>query len=390
MPVHANDAALPSKTVRIGHSFQPTLRRLTVIDRGRVRNHALVPRTVAGDESPIASSIHIEDVDAMATAMADGVESECVQLEAKPFHGRWIVVRCASMVLQFGGQDVATVHRLRAPATKWVFVGLLDVPGSAKWNGRAVSTGELVVCPPGSESFAFDSGGMQLAIVSVSSASEVAVVEAARAALEGGAGSRVIRLARRDAEALRQHLAELRQTAELSCRGGVGVLPTSAMDGVRTWLRRRLERVPPDALGPQPQSTRSQIVRRAEEFCRRHVGEPVSISQLSLVAGVSERSLRNAFYEVCTTSPKRYLRIWQLHQVRHALRGAHRSQATVTDVAMFHGFLELGRFAGEYKALFGEVPSQTLQKARNAGNPAEQASTLLSSVGCQEEWQTAR
>jgi AraC family ethanolamine operon transcriptional activator len=36
----------------------------------------------------------------------------------------------------------------------------------------------------------------------------------------------------------------------------------------------------------------------------------------------------------------------------------------VTDVATFHGFFELGRFAGEYKALFGEPPSETLQKAR--------------------------
>ena len=36
----------------------------------------------------------------------------------------------------------------------------------------------------------------------------------------------------------------------------------------------------------------------------------------------------------------------------------------MTDVATLHGFYELGRFAGEYKALFGEAPSQTLHRAR--------------------------
>jgi hypothetical protein len=31
-------------------------------------------------------------------------------------------------------------------------------------------------------------------------------------------------------------------------------------------------------------------------------------------------------------------------------------------VAIEHGFLELGRFAGEYQKLFGEKPSQTLKR----------------------------
>jgi AraC family ethanolamine operon transcriptional activator len=38
----------------------------------------------------------------------------------------------------------------------------------------------------------------------------------------------------------------------------------------------------------------------------------------------------------------------------------------VTSVATQHGFYELGRFAGEYRALFGEAPSETLHKARSA------------------------
>jgi AraC-like DNA-binding protein len=73
---------------------------------------------------------------------------------------------------------------------------------------------------------------------------------------------------------------------------------------------------------------------------------------------------------VYTTSPKRYLKLWQLHQVRRALRAVSGGEESVTDVATLHGFYELGRFAGEYKALFGEAPSQTLHKARIKNAPA--------------------
>jgi AraC family ethanolamine operon transcriptional activator len=80
------------------------------------------------------------------------------------------------------------------------------------------------------------------------------------------------------------------------------------------------------------------------------------MAQLSSNAMVSERCLREAFYDTYATSPMRYLRLWQLHQVRRALRSADGRHATVTDIATMYGFYELGRFAGEYKALFGEVP----------------------------------
>jgi AraC-like DNA-binding protein len=123
----------------------------------------------------------------------------------------------------------------------------------------------------------------------------------------------------------------------------------------------------PQQLHPPTRARSTLIVRRAEAFFREHIGETISIAQLSSVAGVSERGLRNAFYNVYAVSPKRYLRRWQLHQVRRALRAPTRLGVSVTDVAMLHGFYELGRFAGEYKALFGERPSQTLRRARAAG-----------------------
>jgi AraC family transcriptional regulator, ethanolamine operon transcriptional activator len=127
----------------------------------------------------------------------------------------------------------------------------------------------------------------------------------------------------------------------------------------------------PCSIGAEPGGRRlamygrsRHIVRSVEAFFQEHIGEPVSIARLSAAAGVSERALRNAFYQVYAISPKRYLRRWRLNLVRNALRSADRQRISVTDVATQHGFSELGRFAGEYKALFGERPSQTLYRAR--------------------------
>jgi transcriptional regulator GlxA family with amidase domain len=49
--------------------------------------------------------------------------------------------------------------------------------------------------------------------------------------------------------------------------------------------------------------------------------------------------------------------------VRAALGHADSATANVSDIARRHGFLELGRFAAQYRAAFGEAPSATLRRA---------------------------
>jgi transcriptional regulator GlxA family with amidase domain len=60
-------------------------------------------------------------------------------------------------------------------------------------------------------------------------------------------------------------------------------------------------------------------------------------------------------------SPKRFVLRERLYEVRRALRDADATSGTVTTIATDHGFFELGRFAGTYKAVFGETPSATLR-----------------------------
>ncbi len=112
-------------------------------------------------------------------------------------------------------------------------------------------------------------------------------------------------------------------------------------------------------------ASRRQVVERAEALLRARIGETVSIAQLCRVAGVSERSLRNAFYDVRGMSPKRWDVRARLAEVRRALSDADGTRGAVTTIATEYGFFELGRFASTYRAVFGETPSATLRGGRD-------------------------
>jgi AraC family ethanolamine operon transcriptional activator len=107
---------------------------------------------------------------------------------------------------------------------------------------------------------------------------------------------------------------------------------------------------------------RGQIIRRSMDFVDQHEGEYLSVEQLAAAAGVSDRTLRDAFQRYFRVAPVRYLNRRTLHQVRSALKAADPTVATVTGIATQFGVWELGRFARDYRVLFGELPSETLRQ----------------------------
>jgi AraC family ethanolamine operon transcriptional activator len=79
---------------------------------------------------------------------------------------------------------------------------------------------------------------------------------------------------------------------------------------------------------------------------------------------VSARTLQSGFQEVFGVSPQRFLRWQRFSGARRDLLEAEHGLARVCDIASRWGFIELGRFAVEYKQLFGESPSATLRARR--------------------------
>jgi AraC family ethanolamine operon transcriptional activator len=70
----------------------------------------------------------------------------------------------------------------------------------------------------------------------------------------------------------------------------------------------------------------------------------------------------------------------RLSRARGALLSADASLTTVTAIATGFGFLELGRFSVEYREIFGESPSQTLQIGMPIGSPPVSQPAAASSL----------
>jgi len=89
------------------------------------------------------------------------------------------------------------------------------------------------------------------------------------------------------------------------------------------------------------------------------------IDELCDELGLRERTLLRAFHRVVGMGPKHYLLLRQLNIIRRALLDPAHSERHVTDVLTDCGVSELGRVAGQYKNLFGELPSKTLRCVRH-------------------------
>jgi len=106
---------------------------------------------------------------------------------------------------------------------------------------------------------------------------------------------------------------------------------------------------------------RSLLIRRAEEFMRARLGEPVGAIDLCRELGISDRTLRFAFHERFGLGPMVYYKSLRLNAVRARLKES--PQTTVAEVAREFGFHHLGNFASDYRRQFGERPSQTDRSA---------------------------
>jgi AraC-like DNA-binding protein len=114
--------------------------------------------------------------------------------------------------------------------------------------------------------------------------------------------------------------------------------------------------------GKVERTGRLPVIRRFERLLEEKEGWPIYLGELCAAIGVTGRTLRAHCQEHLGMSPHRYLWLRRMNLAHRVLVGAEPGSMTVTTIANDQGFAELGRFAGDYRKLFGEAPSATLRR----------------------------
>lgn len=105
---------------------------------------------------------------------------------------------------------------------------------------------------------------------------------------------------------------------------------------------------------------RHRLLEQARGLVEARLSAPPSVAELCLALGVSRRTLQTAFQDTLGIGPLGFLRVSRLNAVRRALKSAE----SVTRAATDFGFWHFGHFAHDYRAMFGELPSDTFRRYR--------------------------
>lgn len=113
-------------------------------------------------------------------------------------------------------------------------------------------------------------------------------------------------------------------------------------------------------------SRRYRRLNLLRDFIRENAHRPIHLAELCAVSGLSRRGLEYLFMDLLGVPVGTFLHNLRLHRVRQELLTTDPQEGSVKRCALDWGFWHLGRFAADYRKLFGENPSETLSGSGHA------------------------
>lgn len=327
--------------------------------------------------TPIPSrELAFRSYDQLVSAIQDASLTSCVILrrEERPWRLRYD--QTGSVLVQSGVDGAACIADIHVAKDR-TGVLLVGPRAPSKFiDGREIGTETLCLLRPGS----VVEVSTPAATTWLSVTAAVEAVDREAALLSGNPlGPSPIPVvsfssAGANVDTLRTLLLGVADTVDSETRG---LHPEAAANLERTLLRSLASYV----LDAQPEQKRRRPLRveRASafrsifEFMRALPSEPIYVEDLCRATGLAERTLRLLFFEQFGESPVRVLRSRRLCLVHEALHAPGAGTREIRRVAQSLGFWHMGQFSADYRALFGELPSDTVRRARPSGPHASKA-----------------
>jgi AraC-like DNA-binding protein len=287
-----------------------------------------------------------------------------------PSQAPWSVDHCklGSIVLQFGVEGGSKIlHGVSRPdALNFIFQDE-QIADRLIFDGRILQPRDFVVLPPGRdftiasrgihrwmsismpvglfETFAIETGRKDLAWVEKEKR-VISSPEQLLKCLTAAAASAAV--------FMRENQTPMLHGSSINRLLNALITPIAALDNER-------------CLPTEKSRLSSDTVAKALKYARGHRWGGLQVASLALAADVTSRTLLRTFRQQLGVGPASYLKLRQLNMVRRALRGKCGPSSKITNIMSEHGVTEFGRFASEYKALFGERPSETVARSRLQG-----------------------
>lgn len=103
----------------------------------------------------------------------------------------------------------------------------------------------------------------------------------------------------------------------------------------------------------------SRSVRRIEEYVRENLSQPISLEELSEIAGLSKRHFLRSFQASVGMTPYKYVLALRIAEAKRQLSETSNS---ITDVALATGFGHAQHFSTSFRNAAGETPSSYRQR----------------------------
>jgi AraC-like DNA-binding protein len=315
--------------------------------------------------SPVIPLFEFQDADEFAPAI-QGADVELIQTSANLTGGRVTEIHFSSVVLQYCRIAFGTLARASLHTNPLSLMVPLKIHGPAICNGYSMSRESFLVHGNQADYYSKTPTGFEWVLLPFKTDAILHTIAA---------------LTQQEPPEFRENCLSIRPPAVVMTAvqrlliDAVGTAQhnpsvLTSHNALRS-LERSLQMVIAMALAQnhptfsrrygRTKLSHSFVCRRVEAYLEAHLSEPVYLADLCAATGVSERTLQQVFLECYGVSPLQYLKLRRLNLARQCLRDGTPEQTRVTGVALDCGFWELGRFAADYKALFGESPSHTLQ-----------------------------